>query len=261
MLLLEIILATTLVSSIAFAGIFFLSQNFNPQQHDALLKNIISLAAGALLGVSFTDLLPEAISGSSDPGHIKNIFLVVLLSLLAFFILEKYWHWHHCLCLDDHMAEEPGRSKKNIIYTNLIGDGIHNMIDGFLIATTFMLNFKLGMITTFVVILHEIPQEISDFGILIYAGLTRTQALLYNVLFALTSIIGGIVFYFFVRSFAMSIPYMAAFSAGNFIYLAVADLIPELHHEKNPWRVLAHTSWLIVGVAIIFILNALHSEA
>ena len=258
MLLAEIIIATLLVSSIAFAGIFFLSKNFNLQQHDQLLKNIISLAAGALLGAAFTDLLPEAIAGNGDPGFIRNIFLVVLLSLVAFFIQEKYWHWHHCLCLDDHLAETAGNSKKSIIYTNLIGDGLHNLIDGFLIATTFMVNFQLGAITTLVVILHEIPQEISDFGILIYAGLTRAQALFYNVLFALTAVVGGIVFYFFGKNFAMTIPYMTAFAAGNFIYLAAADLIPELHHEKDPRRVLAHTSWLVIGVAVIFALNLLH---
>ena len=185
------------------------------------------------------------------------IFSTVLVSFLIFFILEKYWHWHHCRCIG---CNDGTNDKKSIAYTNLLGDGIHNFADGFLIGSAFMLHFYTGILATFVVILHEIPQEISDFGVLIYSGFKKMQALLFNLLFALTAVVGGIAAYFFGTSFNQFIPLMTAFAAGNFIYLAAADLIPELHHEKDPKRVWQHTVWLLIGVALVFILKTIFPE-
>ncbi len=247
MLLFQIILATTLVSLMSFIGIIAIFKNISLKDHT--LKLMISLAAGSLLAISFLDLLPEALAENKNP---NNIFIAVLISFLAFFILEKYIHWHHCKCSDHNHKKK--QTKPNIIYTNLIGDGFHNLIDGFLIAAAFMLDFKTGIIATIVVIIHEIPQEISDFSILIYAGLSKAQAIFYNFLFALTSIFGGIIFYFFGSQFTFLVPYMAAFAAGNFIYLATADLIPELHQEDEAKQVMLHTLWLFIGIAIISLL-------
>lgn len=249
MLLLEIIIAAMAVSFISFIGIFFIFRKIQIEKKS--LRLLISLSAGSLLAVSFLDLLPEALEVSENP---QFIFTTLLISFLIFFILEKYWHWHHCRCID--CGPNDPRMKKNIIATNLIGDGIHNLTDGFLIAAAFMLNFQTGVIASIVVILHEIPQEISDFGILLYAGLSKGKAFLYNFLFALTAIFGGIIFYFFGSQFKIIIPFMAAFAAGNFIYLAASDLIPELHHEKDPRHVLQHTFWLLAGVALIFLLTS-----
>lgn len=253
MLLLYIILATSLVSAISFVGIFTVFKHIDVRPQ--LLKVIISVAAGALLAVSFLELLPEAVEGL---GKAEPVFVTTLISLLLFFILERFWHWHHCRCVD--CGPEDPRTKTHLVYTNLIGDGIHNLTDGFLIATAFMVDIKVGIVTTFVVMLHEIPQEIADFGVLIYAGLSKAKALFFNFVFALTAIIGSVVFYFFGQQFANLIPYMAAFAAGNFIYLATADLIPELHHEKDPRRVMSHTFWLLFGVLIIFLINTLTSR-
>lgn len=248
MQLIEIIIATTLVSLISLFGIFLVYKKIHAESH--AIKMIISLAAGSLLAVTFLDLLPEAIEGYDEP---KHIFITVLISFLIFFILEKYWHWHHCRCIDH--GTHKNQAKKSIIFANLVGDGIHNLADGFLIAAAFMLDLRTGIIATLVVIIHEIPQEISDFGVLIFGGLSKTKAILYNLLFALTSIVGGIAFYFLGKNFEFLIPFMGAFAAGNFLYLATADLIPELHHEKNPHRVLLHTIWLLLGVAIILTIN------
>lgn len=255
MLLFQIIFATVIVSLISLVGIFTVyrkKSNYKP-----IIKMIISLAAGSLLAITFLDLLPESLDEYSNP---HTIMTVTLLSFLLFFLLEKFWHWHHCRCIHDDGHDHDHEDKKNLIYTNLIGDGIHNFTDGFLIASAFMLNFHLGIVTTFAVILHEIPQEISDFGILLYGGFTRSKAILFNLLSALTAIIGGIASYLFGQNFQEYIPLMAAFAAGNFIYLASADLIPELQHEKNPKKVWQHTAWLMAGVAIIFILKILVPE-
>ncbi len=248
MLLLYIIIATLLVSAISFAGIFVVYRKTVLQ--DGTFKLLISLAAGALLAVSFLDLLPEAVEAVSDPAP---IFATVLVSFLLFFILEKYLHWHHCRC--DNCGPNDQETKDSMVITNLVGDSIHNLMDGFLIATTFMLDVRVGMITTFAVVIHEIPQEIADFGVLLYAGLSKRKAIFINFLFALTAVVGGIAFFFFGRSFAHLIPFMAAFAAGNFLYLATSDLIPELHHEKDPKRVLQHTIWLLAGVAIIYLVT------
>lgn len=245
-MLLYIIIATLLVSAISFIGLFIVSKNYKIK--GLSLKWVISLAAGAMLAVTFLDLLPEAISEHPEP---KNIFITVLISFLIFFVMEKIFHWHHCTC------KHQDSDKKHIAYTNLIGDAIHNLTDGFLIATTFMIDTHLGIVTTLAVIVHEIPQEISDFGVLLYAGFSRARALAANFGFAMTAVLGGILFYFFGQQFQAWVPFMAAFAAGNFIYLAAADLIPELQHEDDSKKVIQHTIWLLVGVAVIFLFNRL----
>jgi len=256
MLLFQIIIATIIVSLISLVGVFAVyrkKSNYKP-----IIKMIISLAAGSLLAISFLDLLPESLDRYSNP---HTIMTVTLLSFLAFFLLEKFWHWHHCRCIHDDGHYHDREDKRSLLYTNLIGDGIHNFTDGFLIASAFMLNFHLGIITTFAVILHEIPQEISDFGILLYGGLTRSNAILFNLLTALTAIVGGVSSYLFGQSFQEYLPLMTAFAAGNFIYLASADLIPELQNEKSPNKVWQHTLSLMMGVIIIFLLKVLVPEA
>jgi len=245
MLIIYIVSATVLVSLISFVGIVAVYRN--AVFKDGMLKKLISLAAGALLAVTFLDLLPEAVEGVEDA---RAVFMMALVSFLLFFILEKYLHWHHCRCID-HDPEDPN-VKQHLVLTNLIGDGVHNIVDGFLIATAFMLDMRIGVITTLAVIVHEIPQEISDFGILLYAGMSKARALFFNFLFALTAVLGGIVFYFFGQHFSHLIPFMAAFAAGNFIYLSASDLIPELDDEKNAHNVIMHTGWLLLGVAVIY---------
>ena len=247
-MILPIIIATTIVGAISLIGVIFI---FNRQIKPGFLRSFISLAAGSMLAVSFLDLLPEAIEASHFTPRL--IFSITLFSILFFFLFEKIIHWHHCRC--EIHGQPCGENKKNLIYFNLIGDAIHNLIDGFLVAAAFILDWQTGLAATLAVIIHEIPQEISDFGVLLYGGLTKTKALAYNFLVALTAILGAISFYFFSNLFIIITPIMAALAAGNFIYLATADLIPELHHEKEPKEIINHSFWLILGVLIIFILG------
>jgi len=253
-MLIPIIVATLIIGFISLIGVIVI---FNREVKPEFLRSLISLAAGSLLAVSWLDLLPESIEEARFEPH--YIFGVVLISILFFFLFERVLHWHHCRC-EFHNAP-CAENKKNLVFLNLSGDAIHNMVDGFLVAAAFMLNFQTGITTTLAVIIHEIPQEISDFGILLYAGLNRLKALLYNFMTALTAVAGAVVFYFFGNIFESAIPLMAAFAAGNFIYLATADLIPELHHEKNPRTIATHSIWLIIGVAIIFAISLILPHA
>ncbi len=243
-MLVNIILATVLVSLVSLLGILLI---FNRPVKEKFLRILISISAGSLLSVVFLDLLPEAIEAELYEPHL--IFGVVLASILFFFLFEKVLHWHHCRCEYHHEESNP---KKHLAYINLIGDLVHNIVDGFLIAASFMLDFQTGLVVTTAVILHEIPQEVSDFGVLLYAGLSKTKALLANLSVALSAVLGAVVFYFFGQSFETAVPLMVAFAAGNFIYLSMSDLIPELHHEKNPKEIFKNSLWLLVGVLLVY---------
>lgn len=245
-MLINIILATIIVSLISLIGILII---FKRENKKSFLKALISLAAGALLTVALLDLLPEALEAGVYDAHI--ILSTVLISIIFFFLLERVFHWHHCHC-EEH-GRPCGDEKRNIAVINLTGDAIHNFVDGALIASAFMLNFHAGIIVTIAVILHEIPQEISDFGVLLYAGLTKTKAILYNLLTALIAVIGALLFYYFGSNFSNIIPLMIAFAAGNFIYLATADLMPELYHEENSKKIFYHSIWLLVGVVLMYL--------
>ena len=252
-MLFNIILATVIISAISLAGIiFFFRRPFSPKQ----LRPLISLAAGTLLGLAFLDILPEAIEEAEGVFEPHLITLVVLLSILGFFLFERVWHWHHCSDeIEGH--EHHAHSHKSVAYLNLLGDGVHNLIDGFMIAGAFLLDIRVGIATTIAVALHEIPQEVADFSILMHGGFSRLQAIGANLLVALTAIIGAIGFYFCGSSVESVVPIMAAIAAGNFIYLAMSDLIPELHHETNRTDVVLHTLWLFAGVAVIYLITIL----
>lgn len=253
MLLATIIIATVVISLIALISILFI---FRKDKTPSSFRPLISLAAGSLLAVSFLDLLPEAIEASEGIFEPHLISGLVLISILIFFIFERTLHWHHC---SDplHPEHSHRHHQKSLIYLNLTGDAIHNFIDGFLVAGAFLLDFQVGLSVTAAVILHEIPQEISDFGVLLYAGLSRGRAIVYNLAVALTAVIGAITFYFLGESFEIIIPLMAAVAAGNFIYLATADLIPELHHETKRSKIVSHSVWLLIGVLMIYTVGTL----
>lgn len=247
-MLIYIILATVLVSLISLLGIVVIFKQHNKQ---SFLTAWISLAAGALLSVAFLDMLPEAMEADIFDAHL--IFKIVLLSMVFFFLLERAFHWHHCRC-EEH-GKPHGRNKKSLAAINLIGDGIHNFVDGALIASAFLVSFHTGILVTVAVILHEIPQEVSDFGVLLYAGLSRAKAILYNLLTALIAVVGALVFYYFGKNIDNVIPLVLAFAAGNFIYLATADLIPEIHHEEDRKKIFLHSLYLILGVALMYLVG------
>jgi zinc and cadmium transporter len=247
-MLLYIILASLVVSAISLVAIITIIKG--RQFTDLHLKKMIGFASGVLLAAVFLELLPEIFETTTLPA--KNIFTYVLLSILGFFLLERLIHWHHC-----HGHNCPPDDRTHVAYINLIGDGFHNFIDGILIAAAFLVSPALGIATTIAIIAHEIPQEISDATILLYAGLSKAKVIGYNFLFALTALIGAVLTYFFAQSFQNLLPTIVAIAAGNFIYLALADLIPELHHETESRKVATHIFWLFFGVFVFWLITAL----
>jgi zinc and cadmium transporter len=227
-----------------------------------MLPSFISFAIGALLGAAFLALLPHALEDPSgvDP---HEIGFTVLLGLLGFFFLEKMVLWRHCHTHDcevhgselDHARQA---AAGNLI---LIGDGIHNMVDGVLIAAAFMTDVHLGIVTSVAVIAHEIPQEIGDFAVLLHSGYSRGKALFYNVLSSLTTIIGAIVAYYSLSRAMIAIPYVLAVAASSFIYIAVADLIPGLHRRPALSATLQQITLIALGILVIYVTDsAMHSH-
>lgn len=233
-----ILLTVFLVSIISLIGIFSLLLNENVI--DKILFILVSFAAGSMLGAAFLDLLPEAIGEDFNPG----ILNYVLLGIILFFMMEKFLYWYHC-----HKGKCDVHTFR---YLNLIGDSIHNFIDGIIISTSFLVNIPLGIVTSLAIILHEIPQEIGDFGILVYGGLSKTKALLYNFISALTAFLGALVAYFFLSQIDNFAPFIIAFAAGGFIYIACSDLIPELHKERDVKKSSLQFILLLTGIAVIF---------
>jgi len=207
-----------------------------------------SFAAGTLLGAVFFDLLPEAVHLSEELsiGH-EVVFLFTLFGILFFFLLERMLHWFH-----HHGHEEHLLKGKPIIPLLIIGDTIHNFIDGVAIAATFMVSVPLGIITTFAVGAHEIPQEIGDFGIMLKHKIARKKILFYNLLSALASVIGVILAFNFGSKIEGLSVVIISISAGFFLYIALSDLIPEIHHENKKGLAFYETLCLLLGVAVIY---------
>ncbi len=246
-MLIYIVAATVVVSLISLVSIVFILKGKNIS--DNTLRSIIALASGVLLGVVFIDIFPELFDEHIDKIYPDTVFYVTLASILFFYIVERLIHWHHC-----HGISCPPEDRTHIAYINLIGDGIHNLVDGVLIAASFLVSPLVGISTTIAVIVHEIPQEISDAGILLYAGLSKVKIIVFNLLFGLTSVVGGVVAYYFINISENLVPYLLAIAAGNFIYLSLADLIPELHHgnRQGGWM---RVSYIILGVIIIAVMK------
>lgn len=234
---LNIFLATTIVSLMSLIGACFLSLRETTLQHVSAL--LVAFASGALIGGVFFHLLPEALAFASE-----QTFPLVVLGIVLFFALEKFLAWRHCHAgkCDVH----------TFTYLNLVGDGLHNFLDGMLIAGSFLVSVELGVITTVVVILHEIPQELGDFGVLIYGGFSRAQALLFNLLSALTAVAGGMIAYCFSLYVSNLQAPLLALAAGGFLYVALVDLLPELHKQRKPTESLTQFALLLCGLAILW---------
>lgn len=185
---------------------------------------MVSYSVGVLLGVVFLDLLPEAFEKSAAP---EMLFGVMLAGILAFFLLEKAALWRH-----SHEHDAHGNRKPSGLLI-LVGDGFHNFVDGVLIAAAFLTDFRLGLTTTLAVMVHEIPQELGDFMVLLHAGYSRTRALMLNLAVSLASVAGGILGYLILDYAQSLLQYALVLAAACFIYIAVADLIPHLHQQKR----------------------------
>lgn len=211
-----------IVSLVSLIGVFSLS--FKEEILKKYISLFVSLAVGALLGDAFIHLIPEAFENSSNP---LSVSLLIILGILAFFIIEKFLHWHHHE--DDTEKNHIHPAGKLILFT----DGFHNLIDGIIIGVSFLISIPIGIATTLAVILHEIPQEIGDFAVLVHSGYDKKRALYLNFLSALMAFVGvflALIFGSVAETFSLLI---LPIGAGGFIYIALADLIPELQKTKN----------------------------
>lgn len=205
------------------------------------------------MGGAFIHLIPEALENMEQTGRpTETVFIAVLVGFALFFILERVLHWHHCHKNGEHCDVHP------FTYLNLIGDGFHNFIDGVVIVAAFSLNTKLGMATTLGVIMHEIPQEFSDFGVLIYGGFTKAKALIFNFISAIFAVLGAVCGYALVYVVQGMIPLLVGLTAGGFIYIAASDLIPELHKESKFSKSFIAFIFFFVGIAMMFLLKEGH---
>ncbi len=240
--------SVVVVSLVSLAGVFTLS--LNQKRLKSILTYLVAFAAGALLGDAFIHLLPEVVE---EMGFGLEVSLSVMAGILTLFIVEKVIHWRHC-----HIPEEAHMHHAHpFAIVNLFGDAVHNFIDGMVIAAAYLVSFPVGLATTVAVILHEIPQEIGDFGILVHGGFTVSRALLFNLLTAVTAIIGAGIVLYFGSAFQDSVTWLVPFAAGNFIYIAAADLIPELHKEVKWNKSVLQLLAVLAGIGAMVLLLGL----
>jgi zinc and cadmium transporter len=263
-LLIYIIIFTAVggVLSVLAAGVFLLLPD---KQRDAVLPHGISFAIGALLAVAFWGLIPEAFE-AVKPEQFQSLSGTILIGILGFFVLEKLLVWRHCHFGDcaaydeeehdhDHEHGHHHGVSKSAGALIIIGDGIHNFVDGVLIGAAFLTDVQLGIVTSLAVAAHEIPQEVGDFAILLQSGYGKGKALFYNVLASLTTVIGGVLAYFSLADLHASLPYFLALAASSFIYIAVADLIPSLHKKTDTKTSLQQIALITAGVLLICTLH------
>lgn len=243
-----VILSSLIVSGIALIGILFLSVNKNLLEK--ILFVLIAFAAGAMLGNAFFHIMPEAIEEGMEP---LMFGVLLMVGFGIFFILEKGLYWHHCHKPGSH--KEHGH-KKNFGVLNLIGDGVHNFLDGILIAVSYIVSVPVGVATTIAVIAHEVPQEIGDFGILIYSGYSRRKALLLNFLSALLAVVGAVLGWFFLKNVEF-VGILLPIVAGSFLYIASADLIPELAKEERLDKAFLALLFFVLGLVVLYFATVL----
>ena len=244
-ILFYILISTFLISLIAFIGALTLF--LKEELLDKILLVLVSFSAGALIGGAFLHLLPEAIAKVS-PDETLTLFLYLILGFCIFFILEQFIRWHH-----HHAMSHP--EIMPFSYLILISDAIHNFIDGLIIAASFVIAFPVGLVTTLAVALHEIPQEIGDYAVLVYGGFKRVKALFLNFLSAITVILGGITGFLLSEKMGNSIVFLLPFAAGNFIYIASSDLIPEIKHKVSLKKSLIHFSVFLLGILLMLLIK------
>ena len=210
-----------------------------------ILLVLVSLSAGALMGGAFLHLLPEAVEKAEEINI--DVFLIVLFGFILFFIIEKVLHWRHC---------HKGKCDVHTFhYMNLIGDSVHNFIDGLILAASFSISLSLGLTTTFAIAAHEIPQEIGDFGVLIFGGFEKKKALILNFGVALIIVLGGIIGYFISKTIDQAAVLLLPFAAGGFIYIAATDLVPEIKKELNIKKSMATLFVFLFGIMIMWFIK------
>lgn len=235
-------LSVGVVSLISLIGVFFLALRKEKLVRIQLV--LVAFATGGLLGGAFFHLLPESFE-SFDNKQIASLLIVI--GFILFFVLERFLHWHH-----NHGVSENNIEPFGVL--NLVADIFHNLLDGLLIGAAYTYSPAIGVATTLTVLMHELPQEIGDFGVLIHAGFTRRKALFFNFLSACTAFLGAALVLLLGENTDAVAKAVLPLAAGGFIYLAAADLIPELHTEKAMKRSIFQFLALIAGMAVLFII-------
>lgn len=237
-ILLWILASTFAMSLLAWVGLFTLL--FKERVLKKMILPLVALSAGALLGGAFLHMIPKALSKGGETGL---VLLSALAGFVVFLFLEEFICWHHC-------HSTPSEHKHPVGHLVLIADGLHNFLGGIAIGSAFLVDVRVGIVTWVVAAAHEIPQEFGDFGILLHSGWEKKKALLYNFLSALTVVVGGVVVYF--AADLINTIYLLPFAAGNFIYIATSDLIPEIKHNVNRKENVLHFSALVAGIVLLW---------
>lgn len=237
-----IILSTFAISLMSLAGI--IAFQFREKTLNKILLGLVALSAGALIGGAFLHLIPETL----ELLDYTKAFALVIAGFVLFFMIEKFLYWRHC-----HQANCKIHS---FAYMSLFGDSVHNLIDGMIIAASFAVNGAVGLASTIAIIFHEVPQEIGEFGVLVYGGFERKKALLLNFLTATTAIAGGIIG-FFIASYSLEfVKILLPFAAGGFIYIASADLVPEIKKGAvNLKTAIINFVIFIIGILMMYFIK------
>ena len=234
-----IIVSSFLISLGVLLGTFALL--LQKERTEKIILFLVSLSAGTLMGGAFLHLIPEGLGRVSDIAF----FSLILVSFTLFFFLEKILHWRHC--------HEDDCEIHTFGHMNLIGNGIHNFIDGLIIAAAFLLDIRLGITTVIAIAFHAIPQEIGNFGVLLHAKFQLKKALVFNFLIALVMVVGGIAGYFLSFYIEGLTLYLLPLAAGGFIYISTSDLIPEIRKEKDVKKSLISFAFFLAGIAIMYL--------
>ena len=266
--LIWIILATLVsgVLSVLAAGIFLA---LPAKQREGVLPHLVSFATGALLGAALLALIPHAVEGAGMD-NVHEVGIALIAGIALFFILEKFLLWRHCH--DDHCVEHPvGDAHAHGQYGDhhghahqyeqarkkasgalvLVGDALHNVLDGVLIAAAFLTDVHVGIVTAVAIMAHEIPQEVGNFAVLLNSGVSRRRALVLNLMTSLTAVIGGVIGYFALEQALAALPFALAVAAASLLYVAVADLIPGLHRRVDPRSSITQVLLIGLGIALI----------
>lgn len=241
--IMEFSLMLWIIGATLFSGLLGLTGGilllWNQKFAKKISLGLVSFAAGTLLAGAFFHLIPETVEEAG-----AGVIPFVIGGICIFYVVEKLLIWHHCH--DEHCIANPTK------YTIIFGDSIHNFIDGVVIASAFLISIPVGIIAALAVLMHEIPQEIGDFAVLLHTGWKKKQAIMINVLSALVSVAGAVLAILFLPFFESFIPYVAAIAAGGFIYIATADLIPETHKEMHRKKSFWYAVLFFAGIGIMW---------